>query len=64
MNANYLLLFPVIYAAMCVYLAILVAVTQRRAAKRKGSNVAKSKRETSSHVGSASDSKRFGVEGH
>jgi len=64
MNANYLFLIPAILTAMCVYLAVLVAVSQRRAAKRKGSNVATSKREATSRMASASDPKRFGVEGH
>jgi len=46
MNANYLFLFPVIYMAMFVYLAILVAVTQKRAAKKRRSNVAASKKKS------------------
>jgi hypothetical protein len=64
MNANYLFLFPVIYAAMCVYLAILVAVTRKRAAQKRNSHPSTPKRKASLRIEPRSGPEQLGVEGH
>jgi len=64
MNSDYLFLFPVIFLVMFVYLAILVAVTRKRAAGKRRSQLIAAKRETSSRIEQLSDPKRLGVEGH
>ena len=64
MNANYLLLVPAILVAMCVYLAILVAVTRRRAALKRKSHPFVAKHKVSPRIEPRSDPKQFGIEGH
>lgn len=64
MNANYLFLIPAILTAICVYLAVLVAVTQRRAAKKRNSHPSIAKYKASSPIEPRSGRKQLGVEGH